>query len=387
MINKKINSFSNVEKIKLGSIGNLGGFSKQKLELSNQYVSKISVVSGLYSKSFAFSIIHAMYNTSHVQKILKDNHQYLINNGIQLNINEQKHDDENNMNVKMFHTIWQLLLNNFCMKNVQDDVHQTRQAYQTCYAKLFYIPIDYSRDSDAYEELLRNPLFKGVDGEFIDVFWQHYNYYEQNLIRFLILGFGFEELVELTQSGDAGKNFNYTTLQTLKSNLNTELNLLKSPYYSTTDIQQILNNQTVDELFEIAFYTCNSYWLNHILAFNKNDFKNSIYLKLQQHVPELFAVNLSMQELIMQWYIYVYQLNLESLIYISDLSEFETENLIIDFYATIAMYPNLIKIFNRQLEKLIHSQNDWIKAINTNNKNEFLNRFENLLNLDKIVHY
>ena len=378
MINKKINGFSNVEKIKLGSINNLGGFSKQKLELSNQYAPKISVVSGLYSKSFAFSIIHAIYNTSHVQKILKDNHQYLINNGIQLNINEQKHDDENNMNVKMFHIIWQLILNNFCMKNVQDDVHQ---------AQLFYIPIDYSRDSDAYEELLRNPLFKDVDDEFMDVFWQHYNYYEQNLIRFLILGFGFEELVELTSSGDTVKSFNYTTLQTLKSNLNAECNLLKEPYYPTSDIQQILNNQTVDELFEIAFYTCNSYWLNHILAFNKNDFKNSIYLKLQQHVPEFFAVNLSIQEMIMQWYIYVYQLNLESLIYIPDLYEFETENLIIDFYSTISMYPNLIQIFNRQLEKLMHSQNDWIKAVNANNKNEFLNRFKNLLNLDKIVHH
>ena len=381
MINKKINGFSNVEKIKLGSISNLGGFSKQKLELSNQYAPKISVVSGLYSKSFAFSIIHAIYNTSHVQKILKDNHQYLINNGIQLNINEQKHDDENNMNVKMFHTIWQLILNNFCMKNVQGDVHQNHQA------QLFYIPIDYSRDSDAYEELLRNPLFKDVDDEFMDVFWQHYNYYEQNVIRFLILGFGFEELVELTSSGDTVKSFNYTTLQTLKNNLNAECNLLKEPYYPTSDIQQILNNQTVDELFEIAFYTCNSYWLNYILAFNKNDFKNSIYLKLQQHVPEFFAVNLSIQEMIMQWYIYVYQLNLESLIYIPDLYEFETENLIIDFYSTISMYPNLIQIFNRQLEKLMHSQNDLIKAVNVNNKNEFLNRFENLLNLDKIVHH
>ena len=382
MINKKINGFSNVEKIKLGSIGNLGGFSKQKLELSNQYVPKISVVSGLYSKSFAFSIIHAIYNTSHLQKILKDNHQYLINNGIQLNINEQKHDDENNMNVKMLHIIWQLILNNFCMKNVQDNVNPT---FHSC--QLFYIPIDYSRDSDAYEELLRNPLFKDVDDEFMNVFWQHYNYYEQNLIRFLILGFGFEELVELTLSGDTVKSFNYTTLQTLKSNLNTECNLLKEPYYPTSDIQQILNNQTVDELFEIAFYTCNSYWLNHILAFNKNDFKNSIYLKLQQRVPEVFAVNLSMQEMIMQWYIYVYQLNLESLIYIPDLYEFETENLIIDFYSTMSMYPNLIQIFNRQLEKLIHSQNDWIKSVNINNKNEFLNRFENLLNLDKIVHH
>ena len=146
MINKKINGFSNVEKINLGSINNLGGFSKQKLELSNQYAPKISVVSGLYSKSFAFSIIHAIYNTSHVQKILKDNHQYLINNGIQLNINEQKHDDENNMNVKMFHIIWKLILNNLYMKNVQDDVHQTHQS------QLFYIPIDYSRHSDAYEE-------------------------------------------------------------------------------------------------------------------------------------------------------------------------------------------------------------------------------------------
>ena len=382
MINKKINGFSNIEKIKLGAIGNLGGFSKQKLELSNQYVPKISVVSGLYSKSVVFSIIHAIYNTSHVQKILKDNHQYLINNGIQLNINEQKHDDENNMNVKMFHIIWQLILNNFCMKDVKDNVNPT---FHSC--QLFYIPIDYSRDPDAYADLLRNPLFKDFDDEFIDVFWQHYNYYEQNLIRFLILGFGFEELVELTSSGDTMKSFNYTTLQTLKGNLNTECNLFKSPYYPTTDIQQILTDQSVDELFEIAFYTCNSYWLNHILAFNKNDFKNSIYLKLQQHVPEFFAVNLSIQEMIMQWYIYVYQLNLESLIYIPDLYEFETENLIIDFYSTISMYPNLIQIFNCQLEKLMHSQNDWIKAVNVNNKNEFLNRFENLLNLDKIVHH
>lgn len=382
MINKKINGFSNVEKIKLGSIGNLGGFPKQKLELSNQYVQKISVVSGLYSKSFAFSIIHAIYNTSHVQKILKDNHQYLINNGIQLNINEQKHDDTNDMNVKMFHVIWQLLLNNFCMKNVQDNVNPNFYSFQ-----LFYIPVDYSRDSDAYEELLRNPLFKDVDDEFMDVFWQHYNYYEQNLIRFLILGFGFEELVELTSSSDNVKSFNYTTLQTLRNNLNNEFDLLKAPYYPTTNIQQILTDQSVDELFEIAFYTCNSYWLNYILAFNKNDFKNSIYLKLQQHVPEVFAVHLFMQEMIMQWYIYVYQLNLESLIYIPDLYEFETENLIIDFYSTMSMYPNLIQIFNRQLEKLIHSQNDWIKAVNINNKNEFLNRFENLLNLDKIVHH
>ena len=383
MINKKINGFSNVEKIKLGSIGNFGGFSKQKLELSNQYAPKISVVSGLYSKSFAFSIIHAIYNTSHVQKILQDNHQYLINNGIHLNINEQKHDGANNMNVELFHVIWQMLLNNFCMQNVQDE--DASQAHLAC--RLFYIPIDYSRDADAYEELLRNHLFKDVDNEFIDVFWQHYNYYEQNLIRFLILGFGFEELVELTSSSDTVKSFNYTTLQTLRNNLNTEFNLLKSLYYPTTDIQRILTDQSVDELFEIAFYTCNSYWLNHILTFNKNDFKNSIYLKLQQHVPEVFAVHLYMQEIIMQWYIYVYQLNLESLIYIPDLYEFETENLIIDFYSTIAMYPNLIQIFNRQLEKLMHSQNDWIKSVNVNNKNEFLNRFENLLNLDKIVHH
>lgn len=382
MINKKINGFSNVEKIKLGSIGNLGGFSKQKLELSNQYVPKISVVSGFYTKSFAFAIIHAIYNVFHIRDILKNSHQYLINNDIQLNINEQKHDNKNSVNVKMFNLIWQLLLENFCMKYIQEDVNQSNQAYQ-----LFYIPTDYSRDFDAYEELLRNTLFKDVDSEFVDVFWQHYNYYEHNLIRFLILGFEFEELVELTSSIDNVKSFNYTTLQTLKNNLNTEFNLLKSPYYPTVDIQQILTNQSVDELFEIAFYTCNSYWLNHILAFNKNDFKNSIYLKLQQHVPEVFAVHLSMQEMIMQWYIYVYQLNLESLIYIPDLYEFETENLIIDFYSTMSMYPNLIQIFNRQLEKLIHSQNDWIKAVNINNKNEFLNRFENLLNLDKIVHH
>ena len=382
MINKKINGFSNVEKIKLGSIGNLGGFSKQKLELSNQYVPKISVVSGFYTKSFAFAIIHAIYNVFHIRDILKNSHQYLINNDIQLNINEQKHDNKNSVNVKMFNLIWQLLLENFCMKYIQEDVNQSNQAYQ-----LFYIPTDYSRDFDAYEELLRNTLFKDVDSEFVDVFWQHYNYYEHNLIRFLILGFEFEELVELTSSIDNVKSFNYTTLQTLKNNLNTEFNLLKSPYYPTVDIQQILTNQSVDELFEIAFYTCNSYWLNHILAFNKNDFKNSIYLKLQQYVPEVFAVNLSIQEMIMQWHIYVYQLNLESLIYTPDLSEFETENLIIDFYSTIAMYPNLIQIFNRQLERLMQSQNDWIKAVNANNKNEFLNRFENLLNLDKIVHH
>ena len=360
----------------------MGGFSKQKLELSNQYVPKISVVSGFYTKSFAFAIIHAIYNVFHIRDILKNSHQYLINNDIQLNINEQKHDNKNSVNVKMFNLIWQLLLENFCMKYIQEDVNQSNQAYQ-----LFYIPTDYSRDFDAYEELLRNTLFKDVDSEFVDVFWQHYNYYEHNLIRFLILGFEFEELVELTSSIDNVKSFNYTTLQTLKNNLNTEFNLLKSPYYPTVDIQQILTNQSVDELFEIAFYTCNSYWLNHILAFNKNDFKNSIYLKLQQYVPEVFAVNLSIQEMIMQWHIYVYQLNLESLIYTPDLSEFETENLIIDFYSTIAMYPNLIQIFNRQLERLMQSQNDWIKAVNANNKNEFLNRFENLLNLDKIVHH
>lgn len=378
MINKKINGFSNVEKIKLGAIGNLGKFSKQKLEFSDKYVPKISVVSGLYSKSFAFSIIHAIYNTSHVQNILQDNHQYLINNGIQMNIDEETYSNDNNMNVKLFCVIWQLLLNNFCMKNVQDNVNQNYQ--------LFYIPTDYSRDSDAYEELLRNPLFKDVGAEFTDVFWQHYNYYEHNLIRFLILGFGFEELVELASSGDT-KKFNYSTLQTLRNNLNAEFNLLKSPYYPTTDIQQILTNESGAELFEIAFYTCNSDWLNHILAFNKNDFKNSIYLKLQQHVPEVFGINLFIQEMIMNWYIYAYQLNLESLICIPDLHEFETENLIIDFYSTISLYPNLIKIFNRQFERLMQSQNDWIKSVNVNNKNEFLNRFENLLNLDKIVHH
>lgn len=352
MLNKKINIGNHIPQKILNISANKGNHSK----FQHNVQQGVALISPPLIKSFAFALKDSIFNCFNHVDIINQNHVSLANfDDIVVNVDVEKVKD--NKNSSLYRMIFNRIYNNFSIIENKGNYH------------VRYIPTHFSTGTLQDYFVSKDFDIDNESEDIINLFWQHYNYYELNIISFLIDSWGFDELVKVN---DDGKIQSFSADEWFKLD---DENVLNSHHikkvFDKNNVE--LDIKEIQSLFEETFISLNPYLLNKVLKLNKEN-NNNIYIQLQQLSPDTIQLYMIMQELIMQLYVFINKLNTGTTIYEEDNPIFSVSDLIVDFYQTLGLYPNMIKILENKIAKM---HKDVSSLYN--------NRFQNLLRLESIT--
>lgn len=352
MLNKKINIGNHIPQKILNISTNKGNNSK----FQHNVQQGIALISPPLIKSFAFALKDSIFNCFNHVDIINQNHIFLANfDDIAVYIDVDKVKD--NKNSSLYKMIFNCIYNNFSIIENKGNYH------------IRYIPTHFSGGLLKDYFINKDLDIDNESEDIINLLWQHYNYYELNIITFLINSWGFDELVKVNNDGQI-QSFSADEWFKLDDENVLNSHNIKKVFDHNHDELDIKEIQSV---FEEIFISLNPYLLNKVLKINKEN-NNNIYMQLQQLSPDTIQLYMIMQELIMQLYVFVNKLNTGTTIYEKDNPIFSVSDLIVDFYQTLGLYPNMIKILEKKISKM---HNDVSSLYN--------NRFQNLLHLESVT--
>lgn len=310
-----------------------------------KYVSKPPIASGTLPKTFAFSILHLVWNTVNQEDILKVNESFLSNLSLQIKQELTPHSDNEQVNIDMYRLIMSNIFSNFYIQESFETAELLNEKEKKYH--VMYIPSDFNNDKLKLLNLMGNSLFNDSNEQFKDVFWQHYNYYENQIYEFLLRALLFEKMTLHVE--DKEKNFSESDINLLIQAVGDSFK--KDPLYPNKDFNvSEININNVKEFFEIGFISMNPIITHNVLAFNKDKIHENIYYLLQRTTPEILFVLFAYQEFARDFYLYMQKNNMESTIYL-DNDVFNLTKIIIGFFQSVNLYEHFVQIILNGIEK------------------------------------
>lgn len=345
-----------------------GGDFKNNLDnktYPTQYISKQPIASGTLPKTFAYSILHLIWNSFNQESILKENKSFLNNFSLKIKQDLTPHSENEQTNTDMYHLIMSNIFNNFYIQEsfeTLDLLDEDKKKYH-----VMYIPSDFNNDKLKLLSLMDNPLFNESSDKFKEIFWQHYNYYETQICEFLLRALLFDKMT--LQVHDKEKAFNESDISLLIQAIGDSFK--KDSFYPNKDFN--ISNINIDNIkgfFEIGFISMNPIIIHHVLSFNKEKLNNNIYYLLQRTTPEIFFILFAYQEFSRDFYLYMQKNNMDSTIYLNN-DVFNLTKIIVEFFQSVNLYENFVQIILNGIEK--HKEATLLK-----------NFFKNCLHLTEI---